>query len=245
MALTYANSFAASFAGVTSMQSGGTIATGDASPSGIGDGIKIENGVYRARINDTDTQTASGIRSELVFAANALGNYEFIDFEIMVKDAEWAETGSSSDRMVVFQVHNKDSISAAVNFLLFIEDRSWVVWHPITEPPSEGANYIARALAPVTFDAWNRFTLRVKWINDASGFFDLYLNRSPLYHVRERGTAYDSDAPYPKLGIYASGASGFGTRTAYYRNFSHYRGAADSFSTVMGAVPQRATPLLV
>lgn len=245
MTLVYANDFSTSFAGVTNMQSQGTLVSGNDSPSGIGDGVSIVDGVYRARINDTDTVTASGIRSELVFADNALGNVELIDFEIKVEDDEWAETGSSSDRIVVFQVHNEDSISAAVNFLLFIEDRSWVVWHPITEPPSEGANYIARTLGPVAFDVWNRISLRAKWINDATGFLDIYLNKSPVYHVRGRGTAYDLDTPYPKIGLYASGATGFGTRTAYYRNFAHYRGAAESFETVMDGVPQRATPLLI
>lgn len=244
MSLVYANDFSTDFTGVTSMQSGGTIVSGSSSPSGIGEGIKIVDGVYRARINDTDTQTASGIRSELVFAANALGDNEFIDYEFRINDLEWAETGSSSDRMVVFQVHNKDSISAAVNFLLWIEDRSLVCWHPSTEPPSEGATYIARTLMPFEFDAWHRITLRVRWDNAATGFFDLYHNKSPLYRVASRGTAYNSDAPYPKLGIYASGSTGFGQRTAYYRNFAHYRGL-ESFNDIFGDVPRRATPLLI
>jgi hypothetical protein len=244
MALVYANTFSTSFAGVTGLQSQGIITTGAASPSGISDGISIVNGVYRAKITDADTQTASGIRSELVFADNALGDNEFIDFELLIKDAEWAETGSTSDRMVVFQVHNEDSITAAVNFLLWVEDRTLVAWYPSSEPPTEGSTYIARSLAPFIFDTWHRITLRVRWVNASTGFLDLYLNQRPIFRVQSRGTAYNSDTPYPKLGLYASGSTGFGTRMAYYRNFAHYRGAAESFATVMSTTPRPTAALL-
>lgn len=246
MSLIYSNSFSSSFAGVTTMQAKGSIVSGNDSPSGISDAISIVDGVFRSKLVDTDPTTAVGLRSELSFAPAALGDDEFLTFEVMIKDAEWDEVGSSSDRMVICQVHNEDSISAAQNLLVYIEDRTIAVWHPLTEPPSTGSNYIVRSLGNFAFDAWQKLSFRARWINASTGYLDVYFNnrRVPNASFISRGTAYNSDAPYIKIGCYAAGITGFGTRIAYYRNFAHYRGAAESFLTVLGGTPRPSAPLL-
>lgn len=252
MALTYENDFTTSFAGVTNMQSLGTITDGDSSPSGISTGISIGSffgrTCYRARVTDADATTASGQRSEIVFADAAVGDSEFFDFEIYVDRDDWTASVGSPDRMVIHQVHNEDTIVAAVDYLLWIESGSLVIWHPSTEPPAEGATYISRMLCPFPFDAWTRITVHVRWDAAATGFIDVYVNGRRLYGFISRGTAYTSDTPYGKLGIYASAATGFGTKDAYYSNFAHYRdtdGVFQDWTTVMGDVPLRAAQLLV
>jgi Polysaccharide lyase len=220
MTLVYSQNFDMSFAAVPQLQANGTIVTGAASPSGIAGRMDIVGGVFRSRIVDTDPPTATGVRAECVFTPAALGDEDWIRFEVLVNRADWDDTGTCS----VCQIHNKDTIAAAVNLVLVVKHGGWSIWTPAVDPPVEQGGF-QQTQFEFLYDRWNEVVIHAKWLNNTNGFLEVFINNVSAFRRFDVGTAYNGDTPYFKLGAYdAPHQLGFGTKTAYYRNLKMYKG---------------------
>jgi hypothetical protein len=233
MTLIYSQNFETDFSAVPQLQSMGTIVAGNSSPAGIAGRMEIVNGAFKSTIVDTDPPTATGVRSECVFAKSALGDEDWITFEMRIKAEDWDDNGSIS----ICQVHNKDSISAAVPILLIVKHNAWQIWTPAQDPPVEQQSF-RQTSYPFDFDVWNKVTIHAKWLNTPAGFLEVFVNNISVHRRFDQGTAYNADTPYFKLGVYdATHNLGFGTKTAYFRNLKLYRGV-ESYSVAMGRGPK-------
>lgn len=244
MTLVINQPFSTSFAANANLQSNGSQVTGAGSPTGMTGRIDIVDGVgpspgskaYRARVVDTDADTFGGQRAECTFTAQALNDESWYVFDLLINEADW--TGTAQGNFSVFQVHNKDSITAAVNFLLYVRFGAFKIWTPASDPPTEQANYTVDHYPNFTYGQWHQICLHVLWKNDGTGFTDLFINQAPVMRRFNRGNAYNADTPYVKLGIYnVADVAGFGTLSAHYRNFKMFSGK-ESYTTVMGSTPK-------
>lgn len=233
MTLVYSQNFDISFSTVRQLQSNGTIIAGNLSPSGVSGRMEIVNGVFRSTIVDTDTPTATGVRSECAFDLAALGDEEWITFDLRINEQDWDDNGFIS----ICQIHNKDTINAAVPLLIAVKFDAWLVITPAQDPPTEQAN-TQQVIYEFDFNKWNKVAIHAKWINNNTGFLEVYINYISVHRRFNQGTAYNADTPYFKLGAYdAPHLLGFGTKIAYYRNLKMYKGL-ESHSVTLGRAPK-------
>jgi hypothetical protein len=241
MTLVLSNPFTTNFTNIPTLQSlNSNVAGSSNGGAGIATRIEIVNGVFRARIVDTDDETFGGIRSECVFAPMALNDEFWFTFEVMVNRAEWADAGGP---ISLFQVHNLDSINSAVNFLALLDNDRWLVRVPHYALPATGnaGNFRTAKMIPFQFGVWNKVAFHGVWKNAATGIRELFINGDKVFSEWAVGTAYNSDAPYFKMGVYDVEDTAFGTKTAYFRNLNVYSGV-ESYQTVLGRAPM--APLL-
>jgi len=233
MTLVYSQNFDINFSTVRQLQAMGTIIAGSSAPAGVSGRIEIVNSVFKSTIVETDPPTATAVRSECVFNPSALGDEDWITFEMRINEGDWNDNGTIS----ICQVHNKDTILAAVPVLLIVKYKAWQVWTPAQDPPIEQANFQQTAY-PFDFNIWNKVGIHAKWMNNTTGFLEVFINNISVHRRFDQGSAYNADAPYFKLGVYdAAHNLGFGTKTAYFRNLKMYRGV-ESYSVALGRGPK-------
>jgi hypothetical protein len=236
MTLLLANDFSEDFANIPTLQAIDLNVAGSANPTGILDRLDIVDSSMRARIFSTDVETSGGIRSECLGAAQAVGDEIWLNIEVKIKSAEWA----APDFMSLLQIHEKDSIGSAVNFISGVDDGHWRLLVPNYALPATGnaGNFRTVARVPFRDDQWNKVSLHIKFVAGATGFREFYLNQERIFCEWDVGTAYTSDAPYPKWGVYDafdnldSGESA----TAYFRNLTIYSGV-NSYGSMLGGAP--------
>jgi hypothetical protein len=227
MTLVYENAFNSDFSTVRNLQALGAFPNGVDSPEGIDGRIEIVDGVYRAHIDETDPPTVGGIRAECAFEVNALGEELWASFEILVKRSEFAD----DEFIGIFQFHPGDTSPGPVDYHAILRYGSLRFQ---LSPEHAGVN---DKLLPWEFDRWVHVCMHYLPADDASGVFELYLDRVRVYTLLATDTAHSTDTPYLKLGLYdTQHGAAFGTRTAYYRNLKLYKGA-ESFPTVLGGYP--------
>lgn len=248
MALQNSYPFSTDFADNTGsfapgMQANNITTDATSSPTGIAGHIEIINNTYKSSIFSTDPQTLGGIRSELYFTPSAVANENWYTWEMLINQVDW-DNGSTGNCSVM-QIHNKDSINAAVNFLLMVQKDGngsfqFVAYIPSVDPPSLSTVYKQVAIPGFTFGKWHKFCLHSLWKADNTGWMDLIIDGVMVMRIFLYGTAYTSDAPYPKLGTYdANHSNVFGaSRIVYYRNLYIWQGTGDSYEDVLVLAPR-------
>lgn len=236
MTLLLANDFSQSFANIPTLQALNQNIAGSSNPNGITDRLDIVNNSMRARIYASDLETVGGIRSECLGAAQAVGDEIWVNIEVMAKSSEW----NAPDFVGLFQIHQKDSISSAVNFISGVDDGYWRLLVPNYALPATGnaGNFRTVARIPFRYDVWNKISFHAKWVAGATGFREFYINREKVFCEWGVGTAYTSDEPYPKWGCYDAfdSLNGEESAVAYFRNLTIYSGV-NSYGTMLGGAP--------
>lgn len=232
---TYTESFASDFSNISTLQAAGETLVGSSNPQGIPGNIDIINGVYRSVIHSTDTPTNTGIRAEVTTPAFVTGMEYWIDFFTLVNQTEW--DNGSSGVCSIGQIHAADSIGTVANELAIVLQNDTLQFYlPATTPPTQGTNTTAYFSIPFIYSMWHRITLHTLLENNNTGFFDIFVDQQPVYRAANTGTAYNSDAPYLKLGCYDSAhTNAFGnSRTAYYSNLKTWTGNSGGYESVLG-----------
>jgi hypothetical protein len=232
------------FAGVSQLQANGTIDTGDNLPNGIGTSLYISGGRMVSTITEDDTETATGIRSEVKDAARANGAY-FYNFSLTLAD----DFNPLVDYIMLMQIHDTpdggDGAKTVPFALCYEQSGDFSIRVPSQTLPAEGAT--ARII-PIMKAVRGReyvFTLHALWSITATGFRHFYVDRQPVFKETNIPTCYDDvTGNYLKCGVYdATHNAQFGTATAFYRNIKVYSGN-DGFETAMGGNPIARTQLL-
>jgi Polysaccharide lyase len=243
MSLVASYPLSTDFTGLYKLQANGSEDTGNNFPTGIPGHIEIVNGVMRATINQSDTTTDGGIRSEIIpFSPTTLNTEQWFTWEVMLDPTSWAD---KLGQLAISQIHQLDSITTgAVSFLLVAKAGKLMVWVPLAEPPALNVNYNEMFVDDLRFNHWYKFALHAVWKNDSTGFMEVYMDGAPIYKKWNRGTGYNLDTPYMKCGLYDSNHSAaFGTKIAYFRNVVEWSGN-DGYTTVMGTTPVLPTRLI-
>lgn len=225
-----------SFAGVNSLQAMGGVVTGNSSPSGVGDSIRILNGAMESTVRDTDPETFAGQRAEITAPADPVGE-RWYSFEFFIP----REFDTRGSLFSVMQIHDTPDIADGgkfPNFLLTVEDGNVGVYVPNSNLPAEAANARRVGTAPLVKGRWMTGCLHVNWQANNTGFREFFLDRVTLFREYNVGTHYvDSIGPYFKLGLYDAFHRGsFGSRTAMFRNAKIHSGN-DGYQNVLGGSP--------
>lgn len=225
--LLYDYPLSTNFTGVYQLQSQGIIDTGANYPNGITDRIVIENGIMRSKIVDTDTITATGIRSEIVAPVQTRAEFWYA-FEFMVPPT-WNYTGNNA--MSLMQIHDTPDGGDAgrwPNFWLAVDKGLLVTSIPAATLPAESLTGQTPSRIDLVKGKWYRAVLHVNWQIDTTGYMEFFIDRMRQFTLPAKATHYDDvTGPYMKLGVYdTTHNAGFGTLEAYYRGMKVYSGAA-------------------
>lgn len=234
--------FTTDFSGVSTMQAlGSTAYTPETNPTGVteepyGEAMAIDDGWAKFTIRTTDPETASGIRSEIKLTADSLNTEYLYHWQSLFIESDW---GTNAGQIVFAQEHNKDDITAAVNWDFVIRDLTMNFRLPQTEPPTTGSyNQTMFPIERLVFGKVYDFKVRVKYADSKIGFIQVLVDGKQVYSNWYLGTAYTGDAPYFKLGVYdAPHAVDFGTKIVRHRNLKRYSGS-DSIEAMFGAIPE-------
>jgi len=224
------------FAGVDGqLQCMGTSWSSSSYPNGVAGSMEIEDGWFKGTIRQTDPPTFSGIRSEIIpFSTQALGDEVVFTWEMLIKSSEW--TDHSGD-IVLGQLHTKDDISAAVGFAFAAKGGTLFFDIPNSEPPTESWNEKRNIIGALQLDHIYKMAVRMRCINNTTGYLQAFVDGVQVYQNWQRGTSYNADAPYFKLGIYDGPHNAdFGTKSARFRNVRRYTGV-DAYSLFLGQPP--------
>ncbi len=223
------------FSGSGMLQCMGTGYMSASYPDGIAGSIEIDDGWFKATIRQTDPPTFSGIRSEIIpFSTQALGDEVVFTWEMLIKSSEWTDhTGD----IVLGQLHTKDSIPAAVGFAIAAKGGMLFLDIPNSEPPTESWTEKRNVIGALKLDHVYQMAVRMRCINNTTGYLQVFVDGVQVYQNWQRGTSYNADAPYFKLGIYDGPHNAdFGTKSARFRNVRRYTGV-DAYSLFLGNVP--------
>lgn len=227
--------FSSTFAGVTQLQAGGIIDTGNNYPDGITDRLIIEDGVLRARVSSSDTLTAGGHRSEIVHAAGGRSEYWYT-WQTMIPTSGWDDAAS----MAVMQIHESPDVGDAArhpNFLIIIENGQIIARVPSATLPTESQGGTRIAVAPLVKDRWYSFAFRASWQITGIGFRELYIDGVPVLKQWNIATHYDDvTGPYLKIGAYDFFGTLSGEVTAYHANVKVWSGN-DGWVDILGSLP--------
>lgn len=234
-------SFSTSFTGLYQLQAMGTSYNPATYPNGVAGSLEIVDGTMKATIRQTDPPTFTGIRAEVITHINALGDKQTITWEMMVKSDEWTE---ETGQIVIGQLHTKDSIAAAVGFSVEIKKGVIFFSMPKSEPPTESWNENQIPCANLRKDVWIKMAVRMKCINDKTGYIEFFMDGKQYVKVSNRGTSYNGDAPYFKIGIYDGPHNAdFGTKSVRIRNVKVWAGVG-SWEETLGQIPEHPQRLV-
>lgn len=240
MTLLTSYALTSTFAGIPQLQCMGSGVSGNSAPSGVAGSIEIVNSTAKMTIRQTDPTTFTGIRSEMVFTPFALNDESWVTWECMIASEDWLE---NTGQIIIAQIHPEDTIVAAVNFSLYVKGRQLFVSLPLSDPPTLSTSSSLTPLGDLVFGKWYSFCLHSVWKNADTGMLEFYQDRKPVAKIFNRGTAYNLDTPYFKMGVYDGPHNAdFGTKAAYFRNLKIYSGN-DGYTTVMGSTPITQTAL--
>jgi len=224
------------FAGVDGqLQCMGTSWSSSTYPDGVAGSMEIVDGWFKGTIRQTDPATFSGIRSEIIpFSTQALGDEIVFTWEMLIKSSEWPD---HSGDIVLGQLHTEDTIVAAVPFAISAKGGTLFFDIPNSEPPTESLTYKRNVIGDLRLDHIYKMAVRMRCINNTTGYLQAFVDGVQVYYNWQRGTNYNADAPYFKLGIYdGPHLANFGTKSARFRNVRRYTGV-DAYSLFLGNVP--------
>jgi hypothetical protein len=211
------------FVGTQQLQCMGSAYAPASYPTGVAGSMEFDDGWFKATIRQTDPTTFTGIRSEVLpFTTQALGDEVVFTWEMLIKSSEWANhTGD----IVLGQLHTKDSINAAVGFAFAAKGRMLFLDIPNSEPPTESWTEKRNVIGALKLDHVYQMAVRMRCINNTTGYLQVFVDGVQVYQNWQRGTSYNGDGPYFKLGIYDGPHNAdFGTKSARFRNVRRYTG---------------------
>lgn len=216
--------FSTDFSGCNTLQAmGSTVAASD-KLRGVPGSMIIDDGWFKATIRQSDPATNLGVRSEITLTAQALGDETWIEWEMLIKSSEWTD---HTGQIVLGQMHNQDDIQSAVNFSFWAINGEFLFNVPRDEPPTEANFSVFHYIEKLRLDHIYKVVVHTKWINNNTGFMEVFVDGIQIYKKWNYGTAYNADAPYFKLGIYdGPHLLGFGTKSARFRNMKRWSGPA-------------------
>lgn len=240
MALQVDLPLTSTFVGCNSLQCMGTSYAPASYPSGVAGSLEFDDGWMKATIRQTDPPTYTGIRSEIIpFSTQALGDEIVYTWDMLIKSSEWANhTGD----IVLGQLHTKDDIAAAVGWAFAAKGGTLFFDIPNSEPPTESWTEKRNIIGALQLDHTYQMAVRMRCINNTTGYLQAFVDGVQVYQAWNRGTSYNGDGPYFKLGIYDGPHNAdFGTKSARFRNVRRYAGlgAYSEFLAVPPLPPQR------
>ncbi|MFO0388993.1 MAG: heparin lyase I family protein [Alphaproteobacteria bacterium] len=227
----------ADFSGVNTLQAQGVIDTGNNLRDGIEGALSIENGVMKSTITQSDTLTATAIRSEITAPADSFTERWYV-WEFMLPEGFNPNIAPIS----LMQIHDTPDGgdgAKAVPFALYYEQAGYLAAHvPLQTLPAEGANFKPAGITDFERGRWHKACLHAFWSTTFTGFREFYMDGVPLFrHFNLPAMYSDVTGPYLKLGCYdATHNARFGSCTAYFRNVAIWFGN-DGYFTVMGGIP--------
>lgn len=255
MALELSWPMTSSFAGVPSLQANGSSGlTGDASPSGVSGRLEIvrdptgvRGNVMMSRIFETDTVTASYIRSEIANEPSEFSEYWY-SWKMMFGD-DW---GTFSEPFSIMQAHDTPDDGDPVNAPTFIlailsgHIRGIIPGHTL---PSDGSTLARVGSTAVQAGVWYDCCVHANWKKSGvAGFREFFIDGVPIWRQHNVVTEYDNvEGPFLKLGVYdgLSASAGWAQRTAYYSDIRVWAGAANHIDGMGRAMAQPRNVVLI
>jgi len=230
------------FTGVNQLQCMGAAYNTTTYPNGVAGSLEIVDGWMKATIRQTDPLTFTGIRAELIpLHSQALGDEVVYSWEMMVKSDEWTE---ETGQIIIGQLHPKDTFIAAVGFAVKVMQGMIYFDIPKEEPPTESLVYNVIPCCDLKKDVVMKMTVRMKCINDKTGYLEFFIDGKQYVKISNRGTSYNGDAPYFKVGIYdGPHAANFGTKSVRIRNIKVWSGIG-SWEETLGQIPEHPQRLV-
>lgn len=192
---------------------------------GVPGSMRMVDGWGEFTIHEEEEPTFSGIRSEGLFSADTVGQEYTYAWRGMVpseKDAWEYNTG----RIILGQMHTHDSIVAAVNFAWWVIGEELIFSVP-KDIPSLTFGERRFPVGKLQYDTPYDFMVHAVWSNTGAGMLEATLNGRQVFKENNIHTAYASDAPYFKLGVYdGPHLADFGRKTARFQNVRRYSGFA-------------------
>ena len=235
MALQVDLPLTSTFVGTQQLQCMGAAYAPASYPNGVAGSMEFDDGWFKGTIRQTDPPTFTGIRSEIIpFSTQALGDEVIYTWEMLIKSSEWAD---HSGDIVLGQLHTKDDIPAAVGFAFAAKGGTLFFDIPSSEPPTESWNEKRNIIGALQLDHIYKMAVRMRSINNTTGYLQAFVDGVQVYQNWGRGTSYNADAPYFKLGIYDGPHNAdFGTKSARFRNVRRYSGVT-AYSEFLDAPP--------
>jgi len=229
------------FTGLSQMQAMGTSYNPTTYPNGVAGSLEIVDGEMKATIRQTDPPTFTGIRSEVITHSNAMGDHQTITWEMKIRSDEWTE---DTGQIVIGQLHPADAILAAVGFAIQIERGIIYFYMPKSEPPTESLISNPIPCQNLRKDVWIKMAVRMKCMNNATGYLEFFIDGKQYVKISNRGTSYNGDAPYFKIGIYdGPHTANFGTKSVRIRNIKVWSGVG-SWEETLGQIPEHPQRLV-
>lgn len=244
MAVVFQYPLTETFAGVRSLQANGTNPSGDDSPSGNGEQIKIVGGWARFQINATDAPFGGNIRSELTGPDETVPSLRLYRWDSRLEG--WPYDAES---FVIMQMHaNHPGTAYAEEVLIKCDGAQMWLAIPTIEPPGTDLTSKKVAFTPVQMGVIYKHALIVQWDKTGRGSLMWIVNGTVLYSNPLIGTEYNyPTGPYLKLGVYTGGAhsGSWQQRTVYVRNVIVTDGLdGKSWTELIGDIP-RPVPFAV
>lgn len=234
---------ATTFTGVSTIQTMGVNVAGGAYPVGIPGSIVISDGVAKLTVNETDPVTFGGKRTEMTFTGHRPTTGEvWYKWQFMIPSAYQFDA-----EMTVAQFHETPDATdpeAAVQFVLLLHKTRLYARVPSSILTSSTASH-RLASFPFEYDRWYEICLHANWQPTASGFWEMFVDRIPMFRAWNVANAYvDEIGGYLKLGIYNfNSLSGWGTKIGYYSNVKVWAGSA-SYEAILGGTPLQPPVML-
>ena len=236
--LLFNESLLSSVGDATQLQYNGNVVSGGSSPSGSVGFIELDGLTgTRFTMHSTDTPTATGIRAETTWNTAAIGNETWTSWQMMVKQSEWTVNSTS---IMVGQMHTADAIVAANPYTFTIQNSQFSFNVPLSDPPTVSGSANVIPIGQLIYGHWYSITVHILFENNDTGFVEAFVDGVPIYRIWSRGTCYNSDAPYWKLGIYdAQHLNAFGSQlSVWFKNLVIYSGSGGTYHAMLGTEPQ-------
>lgn len=222
------------FSGVDNLEARGLNVSGNSVPSGISDAIKIYNGYAAMAVKEADAETYGERRSEMSFKPQLDPTGErWYSWDFMVPSS-WK---SDERGFAVMQIHESPGDSVAVQFTLHLENRQLVTRVPVDVTVPGNSSYRS-SWTPFEYDRWYSLCLHANWQYNNTGYWEMFIDRNIMFKRFHFPNCYNRAlGGYLKLGIYNfNGYSGWGQKTAHYKNVKIYSGN-DGYQTILNGAP--------
>ncbi|SCY26176.1 Polysaccharide lyase [Nitrosospira sp. Nl5] len=234
MTLLASHPLSTTFAGVFSLQTLGSGYFNDSALLGVPGRLDLANGAAKCTVKDTDPDTYGGRRTEMTFSHQLDPTGErWYTWKFMIPPS-WP-TSTACAIMQIHETTNAGAPTPAPQFLLTFEGNHLVTRVPVDVLAPGNSSYRS-ADCPFEFDRWYSMCFHANWQRDSTGFWELFVDRVPMFKRYGFANAYDDVVgAYLKLGIYDYNKA-VGTKTMYVRDVNIWSGN-DGYQTVMGGVP--------
>lgn len=227
------------YAPIQGLSGVGVAIAGASNPQGIADVLTLENGVMRAYCSDAHALTSGGHRTEIYFLPDTFGVESWYTWDFLLPSDYW--TGFTGI-ITIGQFHDSpnagNSTPRQPNFMLQFNNKNLQVTWPKAVLPTEQSSSRQAPGVNLDFDRWYSMCIRFSWKTDATGFREVFVNRTPVYREWGVPTSYnDTVAPYFKLGMYfTNNLNPCGEKVLYVKNLKRWSGN-DGYQAVMGGAP--------